>query len=414
MKLTMIIADDEPMALKSEELFIKKEFPEIEIIGYAENGIDLKNMLVEKEPDIAIVDIRMPGLTGIEAIELIKHKKNLKTHYIINTAYSDFDYIKQALDLKTDGYLLKPAKRDEWIDVVHKLMVLIKEENRQHKRIEHMRNAIDVVNPVLESEILQSIFTQDTDIVGFESYCDINNIVFECGCISTFTSRNMRLFDKKQIDAILNDCMRGMCHYLLSVTEHEIIIMFFLSNKMDGTQQKNWCRDLAFLISKKLEESLKVEFIYGIGQIYDDFSKMDISYRDSKKTFEIENNFSVTCEEDSSDKTDLYVRKTKQYIKTYFAQELSLVDCSLNVGISPYYLSHIFKEKTGQTFIEYLSKIRINEAKKLALNSNMTIKDISERVGYFNITYFCKVFKRLTGFTIGEYKKMNEQKSEEK
>ena len=112
MKYTMVIADDEPVVLKSTELFLKKEFPDIEIVGMAENGIKLKEMLEAYKPDMAIVDIRMPGLSGIEVIELLQHKK-CSTHFIISTAYSDFDYIKKALDLKTDGYLVKPSKREE-------------------------------------------------------------------------------------------------------------------------------------------------------------------------------------------------------------------------------------------------------------------------------------------------------------
>jgi YesN/AraC family two-component response regulator len=133
--LTIVIADDEPLSLKSEELFIRNEFPGIEIIGLAEDGIELKRMLEELKPDIAIVDICMPGLSGIEVIELLQHK-NCATHFIINTAYSDFEYIKKALDLKTDGYLLKPGKRNEKIEVVNRLCRTVeieKEENAKQR-----------------------------------------------------------------------------------------------------------------------------------------------------------------------------------------------------------------------------------------------------------------------------------------
>lgn len=75
MKLTMVIADDEPLSLKSEELLVQREFPEIEICGLAENGIELKEMLERLQPDIAIVDVRMPGLTGLEVIALLRQRE---------------------------------------------------------------------------------------------------------------------------------------------------------------------------------------------------------------------------------------------------------------------------------------------------------------------------------------------------
>ncbi|MDO4323246.1 MAG: helix-turn-helix domain-containing protein [Lachnospiraceae bacterium] len=93
-------------------------------------------------------------------------------------------------------------------------------------------------------------------------------------------------------------------------------------------------------------------------------------------------------------------------METWFRKDISLIDSAESVGISPYYLSHIFKERTGQTFVEYLSQVRIEEAKRLCSDTTLSLKEISEQCGYLNITYFCKVFKRLTGKTIGEYRKM--------
>ena len=59
----------------------------------AENGLELKRMVEQLEPDLAIVDIRMPGLTGIEAIEELQEQGCI-THFIIHTAYRDFEYVK--------------------------------------------------------------------------------------------------------------------------------------------------------------------------------------------------------------------------------------------------------------------------------------------------------------------------------
>ena len=76
-----------------------------------------------------------------------------------------------------------------------------------------------------------------------------------------------------------------------------------------------------------------------------------------------------------------------------------------SVGISSYYLSHIFKGRTGMTFIEYLSGVSVGEAKRLCAETDMTINEISEQCGYMNATYFCKVFKRMTGMTISDSRK---------
>ena len=90
MNFTMVIADDEPLVLKSLEMLVAKNFPHIQVTGLAENGVELKELLERLEPDLAVVDIRMPGLSGIEVIELMR-SKGCKTRFIINTAFSDFE-----------------------------------------------------------------------------------------------------------------------------------------------------------------------------------------------------------------------------------------------------------------------------------------------------------------------------------
>lgn len=404
MNFTMVIADDEPVVLKSEELFIKKEFPEIDIVGMAENGIELKQMLERLKPDMAMVDIHMPGLSGIEVIELLQHK-NCSTRFIINTAYSDFDYVKKALDLKTDGYLLKPAKREERIATIRRLCQAIEEEKKESVRQNSLKSAMGVVNLVLGSEILMSVFSEKHDEEGFQAYCNINNIKFTGGCIVTFLSKTKTEISHKLLNAELEDALSGLCSFLSTITSQGIVVMFFVPEELEEERWQEWCGELAALVEKRLEEALGIEYLYGVGNVYTSFSSMQNSYQDSVDALQVLHRKDAALPEESADKIQQYIQKTKQYIETNYRKDISLMDCARSVGISPYYLSHIFKERTGQTFVEYLSQVRIEEAKRLCRNTNLTINEISEKCGYFNITYFCKVFKRLTGKTIGEYRK---------
>lgn len=73
-------------------------------------------------------------------------------------------------------------------------------------------------------------------------------------------------------------------------------------------------------------------------------------------------------------------------------------------GVSSYYSSRLFKQHFCKSFVQYLTRVRINESIKLLNTNDFNIKELSERVGYNNPDYFCKVFKKRTGKTIGEYK----------
>lgn len=68
-------------------------------------------------------------------------------------------------------------------------------------------------------------------------------------------------------------------------------------------------------------------------------------------------------------------------------------------------MSHIFREQTGQTFVEYLTQVRMRKILELCRDPKQSIKSIAEQSGYSNISYFYKVFKKATGKTIGEYRR---------
>lgn len=98
------------------------------------------------------------------------------------------------------------------------------------------------------------------------------------------------------------------------------------------------------------------------------------------------------------------VEKAKHYMKEYYHKDLSLEEVSKQVNISPYYFSKIFKEETGTNFIDYLTEIRLEVAKRLLIGSEKSMKEIGMMVGYGDPNYFSRSFKKNVGVTPTEYK----------
>ena len=99
------------------------------------------------------------------------------------------------------------------------------------------------------------------------------------------------------------------------------------------------------------------------------------------------------------------VNKAKQYIDENYMKELTLDDVSRVVNISSYYFSKVFKEETGENFIDYLTKLRIEAAKNLLKTTNKSMKEIALEVGYPDPNYFSRNFKKYTGKTPTDYAK---------
>ncbi|HHU79331.1 MAG: PocR ligand-binding domain-containing protein [Caldicoprobacterales bacterium] len=119
--------------------------------------------------------------------------------------------------------------------------------------------------------------------------------------------------------------------------------------------------------------------------------------------------FLDTVYESRNIKNSALLGEAVRYIRENYNENLSLEDVAQKVFISPYYLSHLFREELGITFLEYLTRIRIEEAKKLLQDRSLTIFDISARVGYEDPGYFSKVFKKNMGVSPNQYRKNTAQ-----
>jgi two-component system response regulator YesN len=97
-------------------------------------------------------------------------------------------------------------------------------------------------------------------------------------------------------------------------------------------------------------------------------------------------------------------RRAKEYIKTNYSKSITLEDVAREINVSPQYLSKLFKEETGENFIDYLTGIRIRIAKNLLESDELSVKEICYNIGYSDPNYFSRIFKKIVGSTPTEYK----------
>ena len=98
------------------------------------------------------------------------------------------------------------------------------------------------------------------------------------------------------------------------------------------------------------------------------------------------------------------IQKAKQYIQEHQTEDLSLGQVAKAVNTSTFYFCKIFKKHTGLNFTEYVSRVRVERAKNLALNPHLRISDIAYEVGFQSLTHFNRVFKKITGMSPTQYR----------
>lgn len=116
----------------------------------------------------------------------------------------------------------------------------------------------------------------------------------------------------------------------------------------------------------------------------------------------------IGCEYES--RTKALIESAKKYIESKYQSQLSYKDVAREIFISPSYFLNLFKKATNLTFTDYLTAVRIQEAKKLLRTSALNITEIAYEIGFNNSSYFSNIFKKTVGISAMEYKKHADQK----
>ncbi len=125
--LTAVLVDDEQLA-REELTYLLREFPEIEIIGTGRNGLEAVDLILKFEPDLAFLDIQMPGLDGLGVARRLKESDAELPHFIFATAYDE--YAVEAFRINAMDYLLKPVERERLAETIERAKRALQERQK--------------------------------------------------------------------------------------------------------------------------------------------------------------------------------------------------------------------------------------------------------------------------------------------
>ncbi len=110
-KIKILIVDDHPVVREGLSAMLRKEH-DIQVVGEAENGVEAIEKARALQPDVVLMDLRMPELDGVEAMRQIR-AKNSEMKFIVLTTYDNDEYIFKGIEAGARAYLLKDAPREE-------------------------------------------------------------------------------------------------------------------------------------------------------------------------------------------------------------------------------------------------------------------------------------------------------------
>ncbi len=421
MAYRLLIVEDEEMDRMGLRLLLSTAFPDLEILPDAINGIELVQIAEKEHIDIAIVDIDMPGLNGIEAIKLLR-KISCSARIIMNTAYGEFDYALEALKMHVFDFLLKPMRREKILETVKKCIQTLDKEKSQNDIKNQQVTIFNNLKPTIANEFIMSVISNTIKIENVAMYTALLGVLPEKGFILTSkiicNSENVEKSSirNKRIYKAFNDYLTQVGSGIVGGVKDDIITVFIsLSEFPIDLDFCNWASSFAELLYKKIISDHNLQIHMGIGRRVENIMQLHSSYTDAHKALKecgpgyIVLYDDIYKQESPKDgvpekKYSKVILDTLKYIQSNYRNDISLEQIADAVGISMFYLSRLFKQELGVKFIDYITDFRINRSKELMSKGDYTVKQLAHLVGYNNHTYFCKLFKKTTSQTISEFK----------
>jgi two-component system, response regulator YesN len=172
--IRLLIVDDEQIEREGVQVILEKNFPDL-VIEQAKNGNMAVQLAEEFKPDLILMDIKMPGMNGLEAVERISLDFP-PIKFIMVTAYDTFDYMRQAIKFGVKDYLLKPSKASDIVMTIGKVIEQIKEEKMSLEKSKQERAALQKTLALVETDVVTQLLFDHVHEVHVDMLLEILDI----------------------------------------------------------------------------------------------------------------------------------------------------------------------------------------------------------------------------------------------
>lgn len=240
----ILIADDEPIESIALELLLRNTFQRIDVLPSVSDGVALISSIKANEPDIVIVDINMPGLSGLDALDIVRSQYP-QMKVILHSAYSEFEYAKHALALGAFDYIVKPVQKPVFVEMMKRVFAVLDKERETKTSEENIQQLAGEVNRLVENDLMSSILLGNISEHTARLFRQSLSRKYEGGFMVTvrIAGSGVKVWTSHQTDKLIGD-MNQIC-VCMGKTYHAELILFLIPGEGVGASNYHeWTKAL--------------------------------------------------------------------------------------------------------------------------------------------------------------------------
>lgn len=273
----VIIVDDEPVIRRGLRETIEWDGLGLEVAGEAADGIEALKLIREIRPEILITDIRMPDMDGLQLIREVR-KLDLNIKITILSGYSDYDYLKAAIRLGVDNYLLKPIDNDE---LVSNLKNAVSEIEKEAVTSLQIRQGTDL----LRSNTLRRLVTGHISPEELKEKAGFLHIPLDAGrymCAVCSMNRQIPADSREQFSRdIIADGSGGQRMAFMDGDGNLALLLV-----VEDSADRNAVRSELEALTDRAAREYEIPLIIGAGRTAENPEQIRDSYLSAKETLE--------------------------------------------------------------------------------------------------------------------------------
>ncbi|MEK4348829.1 response regulator [Paenibacillus sp. FSL P4-0184] len=386
--MNILIADDERAIREGIKRTIRSIYPDY-CVYVAASTEEAVKIMEEQSIHIVLTDILMPGMNGLEFMRISKRRYPY-VKWVVISAHSEFAYAQEAVRLGARDYLLKPIGKSKLLEIISNLSLEIEQDHKLIKDEDRLRSSLKY----LREGVFQRLAS------GFNlGNLDISQLIEDHQCFYLILlqmdagDKNIRI-EHFIVENVLTELIeRDGSGFVVSYDRQSLLGLITLREE---------ARLESFLEDGRtyLKQYLKTPFqMIHSGLSYDINTVPQIvtSLREAVNSQVLD----LTPAKGSGEKA---IDIALQYVKEHYFEDLTLEKIASVVFLNPVYFSQLFKQKTGQGYKEYVTSLRLEQAKLLLVNSKLKVAEIAERIGYQDMRHFTQMFRKRFLVTPTEYR----------
>lgn len=264
--LNVLIIDDEPNVRRGLRKIVPWEENGFEVCGEGQDAEDGFNKIMNLNPDIVLIDIKLPGKLGTEVIKEAR-EAGFTGKFIIVSGYSNFEYAKTGIQYGVKSYILKPIDEDELLDIVLKLKTEI-----DHEKVWKINEEL------LKYNELQNIILDENDDIEENNPIKEGYYKYEKFQIALIDDIDIEV-NKVKLEALVK---KRLCNYkdIDIIKLESVILILFKDFNINHTNK------IIIELKSKLDEKLKEQVFITLGSEVDNINKIKFSYREARQLME--------------------------------------------------------------------------------------------------------------------------------